>query len=143
VTPNNNPCQIFNATVVPASSLQLEAVAGPLQIAPWGQSFQPVIVRVVDSSNPPNPVLGANVIFLSYVGRMPQNQPIVWAGEAGISQVGMTVILAKSQSTFQSDANGLAIISLSTAGISGNVAVVGTATAGNSSAQSAAQQLGP
>jgi len=102
-----------------------------------------VIVRVVESSNPPNPVLGANVVFLSYVGRMAQNQPIVWAGEAGISQVGMSVILAKSQSTVQSDINGLASISLSTAGISGNVAVVGSAIVGGSSVRFAAQQLGP
>jgi hypothetical protein len=143
VAPSNNPCQIFNATVVQGSSLQLQAVAGTLQIAPPGQSFQPVIVRVVDSANPPHAVLGASVVFLSYVGRTPHNRPIAWAGEAGISQPGIPVILAKSQSTVQSDINGLASISLSTAGISGNVAVAGTATAGASGMQFAAQQLGP
>lgn len=143
VAPSNNPCQIFNATVVQGSSLQLQAVAGTLQIAPPGQSFQPVIVRVVDSANPPHAVLGASVVFLSYVGRTPHNRPIAWAGEAGISQPGIPVILAKSQSTVQSDINGLASISLSTAGISGNVAVAGTATAGASGVQFAAQQLGP
>jgi hypothetical protein len=116
---------------------------GTLQIAPRGQSFQPVIVRLVDSSNPPNPVLGANIIFLSYVGRMPQNQSIVWAGEAGISQPGMPVILFKSQITAQTDTSELAAFQLSTDGVSGNVAVVGFAIAGNSGVQFAAQQWGP
>ena len=143
VGPNNSPCQIFGANVVPASSFQVQAVAGTLQIVPAGQSFQPVIVRVSDSSSPPNPVLGSSVLFLSYVGRLPQNQPIVWAGEASISQPVTPVIVSKSRTTVQSDINGLASIPLSTLGISGNVAVVGSATAGTSTVQYEAQQLGP
>jgi hypothetical protein len=143
VAPNNSPCQIFGANVVPASSLQVQAVAGTLQIVSTGQHFQPVIVRVTDSSNPPNPVLGSSILFLSYLGRLPHNQPIVWAGESSISQPVTPVIVSKSQSTVQSDVNGLASIPLSTAGISGNVAVVGSATAGASTAQFEAQQLGP
>lgn len=141
--PNNSPCQVFNATVVPISSLQIQSVAGALQIVPGGQSFQPVLVRVTDSSNPPNPVLGASVLFQSYVGRMPQNEPIVWAGETGISQPVIPVILAAPGATIQSDMNGLAMFPLSTGGISGSVAIVVTATAGNASAQFAGQELGP
>ena len=143
VASGNSSCQVFNATLVPVSSLQVDAVAGTLQIVPSAAAFQPVTVRVTDASIPPNPVLGAGVLFLSYVGRPGQNQPIVWAGEAGISQPGMPVILAKSQTTLQSDINGLATFSLSTQGIAGNVAVVGTAAAGNSSVQFEGQQLGP
>ena len=111
VGPNNSPCQIFGANVVPASSLQVQAVAGTLQIVPAGQSFQPVMVRVTDSSSPPNPVLGSSVLFLSYVGRLPQNQPIVWAGESSISQPITPIVVGKSQSTVQSHINGLAIVS--------------------------------
>jgi hypothetical protein len=88
-------------------------------------------------------VLGASVFFQAYVGRVPQNQPILWSGESGISQPGMPVILGESQATAQSDANGLASFPLSTAGISGNVAVVGSATAGTASLQFMGQQLGP
>ena len=143
VAPNNSPCQIFGANVVPVSSLQLQPVAGTLQIVPARQNFQPVIVRVTDSSSPPNPVLGAGVLFLSYVGRLPQNQPIVWTGESSISQPTTPVIVSKSQTTVQSDINGLASVPLSTLGISGNVAIVGSATAGTSSVQYEAQQLGP
>jgi hypothetical protein len=143
VAPNNSPCQIFNATVVPIASLQLQPVAGTLQIAASGQSFQPVAVRVIDSSSPANDVLGASVFFQAYVGRVPQNQPILWSGESGISQPGMPVILGESQATVQSDANGMVAFPLSTAGISGNVAVLGSVTSGNSSLRFAAQQLGP
>lgn len=143
VAPNNTPCQIFNATAVPLSSLQLRPVSGILQITKAGQSFQPLVIRVVDSAAPPHPVVGASVVFLSYVGRMPMNQPIIWAGETGISQPAMPVILAKSQTVVPSDSTGLASIPVSTAGISGSVAVVGSATAGTDSVQYAAQQLTP
>jgi len=98
---------------------------------------------VIDSSNPPHDVLGASVLFQSYVGRLPKNQPIVWTGEGGISQPGMPVILAKSQATARSDINGLASFPLSTSGISGNVAMVGSPTAGTTSLQFVGQQLGP
>jgi hypothetical protein len=143
VAPNNSPCQTFNAMVVSTASLRLQPVSGTLQITSPGQSFQPAAFRVMDSATPPHPVLGGGVFFQSFVGRMPQNEPILWAGEAGISQPAMPVILAQSQAAVQSDANGLAAFPLSTGGISGNVAVVGSASVGNTSVQFAAQQLGP
>jgi hypothetical protein len=114
-----------------------------LQMAPPGQTFQPVAIRVTDSSTPPHPVLGATVAFLAYIGRMPGDEPVIWSGEAGISQPSMPVILAKSQASAQSDINGIVNFALSTAGISGDVAVMGTATAGTSSVEFEAQQLGP
>jgi hypothetical protein len=55
----------------------------------------------------------------------------------------MPVILAKSQASAQSDINGIVNFALSTAGISGDVAVMGTATAGTSSVEFEAQQLRP
>ena len=141
--PGNSPCQVFTATVVPLSALQLQPVAGGLQILPAGQPFQPVTVRVVDSSTPPDPVLGASVLFQSYVERVPQNQPIIWTGESGISQPSIPVILAAPQATIQSDLSGLASSSLSTGGITGDVAIIGSASTSNASIRFAAQQLGP
>ena len=143
VAPTNSPCQIFNATVVPTSALRLQPVSGTLQIVTSGQSFQPVTLSVIDSTTPPDAVLGASVFFQAYLGRVPQNQPILWSGETGISQPGMPVILGQSQATVQSDANGIAAFPLSTAGISGDVAVLGSATVGPASLQFMAQQLGP
>ena len=141
--PGNSPCQTFTATIVPLSALQLQPVSGTLQIIPSAKAFQPVVVRVTDSANPPDPVLGANVLFQSYVGRVPQNQPIIWTGESSISQPGIPIILSASQVNVQSDVNGLASVPLSTGGISGDVAIVGSATAGSASLSFAAQQLGP
>ena len=143
LAPGNSPCQIFSLTMVQMSSLQLQPVSGMIQIVTPTQSFQPVAVRVLDSSSPPHPVLGANVAFLDYIGRMPGNQPILWAGESSISQPPMPVILAESKATVQSDINGTASFAISTGGVSGNVAVVGIATAGSSSVEYEAQQLGP
>ncbi|MGH9517972.1 MAG: IPT/TIG domain-containing protein [Terriglobales bacterium] len=143
VAPANSPCQILSATMVQRSSLQLLPVSGMIQIAASGQSFQPVAVRVLDSSSPPHVVLGANVAFLDYIGRMPGNQPILWTGESSISQPGMPVIIAESQATVQSDINGTASFPVATGGVSGNVAVIGTATAGSASLEYEAQELGP
>jgi len=143
IAPANTVCQIFTASVVATSSLQLQPVTGTLQVVATGQSFQPVVVRVVDSSAPANSILGASVLFISYVGRVASNQPILWAGEAGISQSGTPVILSSARTTVQSDVNGLVSFPISTQGHSGNIAVAGTATAGNSSLQFEAQQLGP
>ena len=143
VAPGNSPCQILSATMVQMSSLQLQPVSGMIQIVTPSQSFQPVAVRVLDSSSPPHPVLGANVAFLDFIGRMPGNQPILWAGESSISQPAMPVILAESKATVQSDVNGTAGFAISTGGVSGNVAILGTATAGSSSVEYEAQQLGP
>lgn len=141
--PANSPCQVFTATVVPVLSLQIQPVASTLQILASGQAFQPVVVRVTDSSNPPDPVLGAGVLFQSYVAHVPQNQTIIWSGESGISQPGMPVILAAPQAAAQSDINGLASFPLSTGGITGDVAIVGSASTGTASLQFAAQHLGP
>lgn len=129
--------------MVQTSSLQLHPVSGMLQISAPGQNFQPIAVRVTNSSTPPDPVLGASVGFLAYVGRMPGNKPIVWSEESNISQPSMPVILAESQAMVQSDINGLASFAISTDGVAGNAAVLGTATAGNSSVEYEAQQLGP
>jgi len=143
VAPPSSVCRTFSTTVVPTSSLQLQAVAGTLQVVPPGQSFQPAVVRVVDSSSPPDAVLGASVRFVSYVGRMAQNQPISWAGEGGISQPGAPVILSSAKATVLSDINGLSSFPISTQGYSGNIVVAATATAGNSSVPFEAKQLEP
>ena len=143
VAPSDSPCRILSVTLAQTSGLRLEPVSGTLQVVGPGQSFQAIAMRVVDSSVPAHPVLGASVDFLAYLGRTPGNEPIIWSGETGISQPGMPVILATSQATMHSDINGIANFPLSSGGISGNVAIVGTATAGTSSLEFQAQQLGP
>jgi hypothetical protein len=136
-------CQLFTAAAVAASSLQLQPVSAGVQIVAAGQSFQPVAARVTDSATPPHAVLGATVMFQNLVGLLPATEPVVWAGEAGISQPTVPVIIANAQVTAQSDINGLASFLPSTAGVSGNVAIVVTASVGNRRLTFEAEQLGP
>jgi IPT/TIG domain len=139
--PGDKPCLTFSAITVPAAGQFLQAVAGSLQIAPVGEDFQPVTVRVADSSG--HPVLGANVAFQWLVARAPQNLPIVWIGDTGISPNPLPVILSSLQATVQSDVNGLAMVQPSTGGVQGAVVVLGNASAGSSSLQFELQSLPP
>jgi hypothetical protein len=107
VAPGNSPCQTVSGNAVAAALLNLQAVAGAGQVV-TGAAFQPLTVRVTDSSKPPNPVLGAGVLFESTVERPPGNNLTLTAGDPNTTQTGMPVILSASQSAVQSDGNGLA-----------------------------------
>src|SRR5207237_163875 len=69
VAPANNPCQTFSMFAVALSALQLKIVRGTGQMVTVGQVFEPVVLRVTDSSPTPNPVQGAGVTFQSFVLR--------------------------------------------------------------------------
>jgi hypothetical protein len=106
VSAANNPCQTIYANAVEAAALNLQPVAGAGQVI-TGTVFQPLTVRVTDSSTPPNPVLGASVLFQSTVLRPAGNGLPPTPADPG-PPTGAPVILSVSQSTVQSDANGLA-----------------------------------
>ena len=143
VEPGDAPCQTFYGTSVPASSLRLQPVSGDVQLITVGQNFQPVTVRVTDASTPPNPVLGASVVFQAIVGRTEGNVPIVFGGDTNINENPLPIILGSWQVPVASDANGLASIQPSTGGFSGALAILGTATAGAGSLQLGLQSLWP
>src|SRR5712692_3123468 len=102
VAPSNSPCRTFSLFAVAPSVLQLGIVSGARQMITVGQGFLPVIVRVTDSSAPPNSVVGAGVTFQSFVLRPEANTVIDSGGEAG-SGHGMPVILSSSQAIVISD----------------------------------------
>ena len=131
VAPRNSPCESFFVTPVAASLLNLWPVAGAAQAITLGQPFQPVIVRVTDSASPPDPVLGAVVAFQTSVMRPAGSAP---AGSSGGGAPALPVILSVSQTSVQSDANGLARLTPSTGGFSGPLEVQVSATAGTSAA---------
>jgi hypothetical protein len=143
VEPGDKPCQSFYATAVPPSALRLEPVAGSVQVVNTGQNFQPITVRVTDSSSPPNPVRAAGVIFESIVTRPSGNAPVLTTGEAIITHNAMPVILASSQALVASDGNGLATIQPSAGGLQGSTLTVGTTTAGTSTLQFTLESLSP
>ena len=122
--------------------LGMQSVAGGAQEALVGQAFQPFThPEVTDESSSPNPILGASVVFQSLVGRMPNNEPILWIGQSTSTHEPMPVILSSTQITVLSDINGLATVQPSTGGIQGAVVILGTASVGSASQQYQLQSL--
>jgi hypothetical protein len=130
VMPANAPCQSFYGTTVPASDLNLQAVTGAGQVSA-GLPFQPIVVRVTDSSSPPNPVLAAPITFLTTVMR-PGGIVGGTGGENNSGNPATPVILSVSQSVGASDINGLDSIVPSSGGFSGPLEVDVGVTAGTS-----------
>jgi len=122
VTVPSSACQTIAGNAVAAGLLNLQAVAGAGQVS-TGQVFLPLEVRVTDSSTPPNPVLGASVLFQSTVLRPAGNNLMPMLGDLGTAQAEMPVILSASQSSIQSDSNGLASIVPSVASFTGQLAI--------------------
>jgi hypothetical protein len=135
VASETNASPTFYGTAVPASGLQLQPVAGGTQMVPVGQNFQPVVVRATDFSTPPNPVQGANVLFQSTVERSGSAGSGTSGGDTTITQNPTSIVLSSSQSFVISDGNGFATFQPTTSGFTGAVEVVGSATAGTSTAQ--------
>jgi hypothetical protein len=107
VAPNNSPCQNIYGNAVAPTMLNLQAVSGAGQVVA-GSPFQPLTVRVTDSSTPPNSVLGASVLFQSTVLRPAGNNLAIATGGSSNTQNGMPVILSSSQTAVQSNSIGLA-----------------------------------
>jgi hypothetical protein len=129
VATTNGPCAPMYFIPVPPAQQELQPVAGENQIVAQGESFLPVVVRVTDSSSPPNPVLGASVAIENIVERAAGD---FFAGNpAGTS--GSSVlpdILSVSQSNLQSDFNGLASLEPSAGSFNGLLEVDVLATTG-------------
>ena len=120
VAPNNNPCQNIYGTAVPGAMLNLQPVAGAGQLIA-GSAFQPLTVRVTDSSSPPNPVLGANVLFQSMVLRPAGNNLALTTGDSPTNS--MPVILSSTQTSVQSNSNGLASVTPSVGSFTGTLEI--------------------
>jgi len=131
VAPANAPCQTFYAYPVPLAQQNLQPVSGAGQVS-TGQAFQPVIVRVTDSSSPPNPVIAASVAFQTTVLRPGGTTLTGGSGETNSGNSAMPVILQVSQSSGTSDLYGLASLAPSAGGFSAPVDVDVTIAAGTS-----------
>lgn len=130
VAPANAPCQSFYLNFAPTSQQNLQTVAGAGQIVATGTALQPMVVRVVDSSSPPNNVLGASVLFQSTIMRPTGDNPAGGSGETNTGNPGMPVILSQAQATSVTDANGLARFQPSTGSLTGALQVDITVSAG-------------
>jgi hypothetical protein len=130
VAPSNSPCKAIFGSMVAPSLQTLQPVSGSAQAITLGQAFQPLTVRVVDNSSPPNPVLGASVTFQSTVVRPPGNPATGNSGESSSGNPTLPVILSATQATVLSDTNGLASILPSTGTFNGPLQVDVLVTAG-------------
>ncbi len=131
VGPGNAPCQTFYANPVPLAQQNLQPVSGSGQVS-TGQAFQPVTVRVTDSSTPPNAVIGAAVSFQTTVLRPGGTSSTGGGGETNSGNPAMPVILAVSESNATTDMNGLASIVPSAGAFSAPLEVDVGVTAGAS-----------
>ena len=129
----SSPCQSVYANAVAAALLNLQAVSGADQVV-VGQALQPLMVRVTDSSTPPNSILGANALFQSTVLRPAGNGLFLTPGDPTVTQTGMPVILSESQSSVQSDANGLASFVPSVGSFTGSLEIQIQVSAGTTAA---------
>jgi len=133
IAPGNSPCQTIYGNAVVAAMMNLQAVWGAGQVV-TGPTFQPLTVRVTDSSTPPNPVLGAGVLFQSTVLRPIGNDLTLTSSGPTVTQPGMPVILSASQTTVQSDVNGLASFVPSVGSFTGPLEIEIEVTAGTTAA---------
>jgi hypothetical protein len=147
VSPANSPCQTFTLFAVSPSSWKLEAVSGTSQAVPYGQSFQPLVMRVTDGSAADNPVMGANVTFVTTLERNPQgpgegpgNPP--QEDSKGRAQDSMPVILGTSQAQVVTDQNGQAAITPSVGSL-GACDVFVSVSAGGANAQFELESVDP
>ena len=122
VAPSNTPCRNIYGSSVALSMLNLQPVTGAGQVIA-GSSFQPLTVRVTDSSSPPIPVLGASVLFQSTVLRPAGNNLALVTGTTSTTHTEMPVILSSTQAGVLSNSNGLASITPSVGSFTGTLAV--------------------
>jgi len=131
VSPANAPCQTFYANPVPLPQQNLQPVSGAGQVS-TGPAFQPVVVRVTDSSSPPNPVIAAGVGFQTTVLRPIGTTSSGGGGGTNPTNPVLPVILQVSDASATSDLNGLASLVPSPGGFGAPVEVDVTITAGTS-----------
>lgn len=135
VSPGMSPCRTFSVTAVAPSSLALQRVSGDAQIGNYGQNLQPVVLRVVDSSTPPNPVRMAAVSYLKIVYRWEGPAFPIDRDEFNLKNPRDRVVLASSQAVLYSDADGLVSIPMPLDPTWGAVIVDVIATAGTDARQ--------
>ncbi len=107
VAPANTPCKTFSLKDAPLSGLQLEWVSGTQQKVALGQSFRPVVARVVDSASRLNPVQGADVTVTLLLGRSSGSTHVDNAGDTVGARHGSPVFVGSSQQVLRSDSAGL------------------------------------
>jgi hypothetical protein len=135
VAPANTVCALLTLTQVAATNLKLRIVSGSAQMVGLGQPFQPVVVRVTDSSSPWNPVQGADIDFVMMIMRPDNDVFLDHDPEGAGGSHGMPVILGSSQVAVASDVSGLASVLPTAGSLPGMIEIEIIATAANGATQ--------
>jgi hypothetical protein len=131
-TPGGTPCATVYGNAIAPALWNLQAVTGGGQVVA-GTAFQPLTVRVTDSATPPDPILGASVLFQSTVLRLAAGDISLTGSPTG-TQTGTPVILSMSNTTVLSDINGLVSVVPSVGSFTGPLEIEIQVAAGNSAA---------
>jgi len=135
ISPGMSPCRTFSVIAVSASSIVLQRVSGDTQITNYGQNLLPVVLRVVDSSSPPNPVRRAAVSYLKIIYKWEGPAFPIDRDEFHLQNPRDHVVLSSSQGVLYSDAEGLVSIPVPLDAQWGAVLVDVIATAGTDAYQ--------
>ncbi len=96
-------CSQFAILPASTSSIVLSAATGGSQTLPVGQALQPIVLRVTDSANPPNPVMAKVTVFGEALALASPS-----CGPDGLTcQPGIPHALGTFNAVLTSDTNGL------------------------------------
>ena len=123
VYPGGTPCAFFQLLPVADASLQVQKIAGDGQIVSVGQSFQPLAVRVTDSSSPANPVRRAALRFEVNAMRWEPPPPPQPPGDSFVGRPVRRIPVAGWTATAISDENGVATLPIAFSPAQGAVEV--------------------
>ena len=143
IYPAGTPCTSFNLQPVADSALAVQKIAGEGQIVTVGQSFQPLTVRVTDSSSPGNPVRRASVRFEVTVMRWEPEPPPPPPGDNFVGRPVRRIGLGGWTATAVSDDNGVATLPVALSSSLGAVEVSVRASAGAGEAWFTLEALWP
>lgn len=110
IYPTGSPCAQFVLLPVADSAMQVQKIAGDGQIVSVGQSFQPLTVRVTDSSLPANPVRRAALRFEVNAMRWEPPPPPLPPGDSSAGRSVRRIPVAGWTVTTTADDNGLATL---------------------------------
>ena len=143
VLPAENPCAFFVLLPVANSSLQVQKIAGDGQMVSVGQSFQPLTVRVTDSSSPANPVRRAALRFEVNAMRWEPPPPPLPPGDNSVGRPVRRIPVAGWTVNVVSDDNGVATLPVVFSASQGAVEVSVHAVAGSGETWFTLQALWP
>jgi hypothetical protein len=136
---NSVPCTTFSVFTVQSTNIKLQKVGGNDQLLLSGELVQPLLMRVTDSSTPPNSLAGIPVMLVGTIFTQP-GQPDCSPSE-GVCRPTTNNFVSRFSANLMSDANGMVSFTPTIQAGWGSVQLVAIATAGSGAVQSFGLQM--